>query len=139
MADASGNVTSRNITLSVADAIAPVIEALTVDPSVLSQPNHQLVPVAVAASVSDNCDPAPVSKIISITANESIASGDIEITGDLTAVLAASRNPSGNGRVYTITVRSTDASGNSSTGTVSVAVPKGNGNGNGNAAVKKKG
>ena len=71
-----------------------------------------MVAVKISISASDNCDPAPVSRIVWITCNEQTSPGDIQITGDLTANLAASRDPAGNGRVYTITVATTDASGN---------------------------
>jgi hypothetical protein len=67
----------------------------------------------------------PVSQIISITADETVAANDIQIT-ELTVNLAASKNSSGTDRVYTITVRCTDASGNSSTASVNVSVPKNN-------------
>ena len=123
--DAAGNSTSQNIPFTVADTTAPTIQSLSVNPNVLSTSNGKPVPVTVSATVSDNCDSAPFTRITSITANESTAAGDIQITGNLTANLAATRNPAGNGRIYTITVTSTDASGNSSTSTVNVSVPKG--------------
>ena len=83
------------------------------------------MPVAVSATVSDNCDAAPFTRITSITSSEAPAPGDIQITGNLTASLAANRNTSGSGRIYTLTVKSTDASGNTATSTVTVTVPKG--------------
>jgi hypothetical protein len=126
--DAAGNSASRNIPFTVADTTAPIFQSLSVTPNVLSPPNHQMVPVTVSATVSDNCDSAPLTKIVSITSSEAASAGDIQITGNLTATLAATRNASGSGRVYTITVRSTDSSGNSSNATVTVTVPKGNGN-----------
>ena len=129
--DASGNHSSRDIPLTVADTTAPVISSLSASPSVLSSPNHQMMAVTISISASDNCDPAPVSRIVSITCNEQPSPGDIQITGALTANLAATRDPAGNGRVYTITVATTDASGNRSDRTVTVTVPKSNGNGNG--------
>ncbi len=128
--DASGNTTSLNIPFSVVDTTAPVIQSVMANPNVLSSPNHQMVPITVSVIATDNCDAAPLNRIISITANEPIAAGDIQITGNLSATLAASRNPSGTGRIYTITVQCTDASGNSSTATTTVTVPQGNGNGN---------
>ncbi len=89
-----------------------------------------MVPVAVDASVSENCVEAPMCKIISVSSNEpekGLGSGDKapdwEITGDLTVNLRAERSGAGSGREYTITMECTDAVGNSSTGTVSVTVP----------------
>jgi len=58
------------------------------------KPNHQMVAVSVSVSASDNCDTAPASKIVSITCNETPSAGDIQITGNLTANLAATRDPS---------------------------------------------
>jgi hypothetical protein len=124
--DASGNSSSSPVTFTVADTTAPTINSVTATPNVLGPPNHGLMPISISVSAIDNCDPAPVSKIISVTCNETSAPGDIQITGNLTLNLAATRNPAGNGRVYTITVGCTDASGNRSTATVTVSVPKGN-------------
>ena len=56
---------------------------------------------------------------------ETKSADEIRITGNLTASLAASRNGGGNGRIYTITIRCSDSSGNSSTATTTVTVPKG--------------
>jgi hypothetical protein len=104
---------------------------LTVNPPVLSPPNHDIIPVQVSGNVSDNCDPAPVMSIVSITCSEPAEPGEIEITGRLTANLAATRNPSGPGRVYTIYLQATDASGNRAGASLEVFVPKGNGNSGG--------
>ena len=125
--DPSGNSVTGSIVLNVVDTTPPVIQSLSVTPSVFSPPNHQLVPVTIAIVATDACDPAPFSKIISISCNEQDSPGDAQITGNLTANLAATRNPSGAGRVYTLTVQCKDASGNASTASVKVTVPKGNG------------
>jgi len=129
--DAAGNQASHTVLFVVAETTAPVIESVSASPNSLSPPNDSLVLVTVSVTASDNCDPAPLNQIISVTSNEPVSQGDIQIMGNVTVRLAASRNPGGNGRVYTITVRSMDASGNSSTATTTVSVPKGNGNGNG--------
>ena len=76
-----------------------------------------MVPVTVSVSATDNCDPAPSSRIISITA-AGATSQDWQITGPLTANLRADE------RVYTLTVRCTDTAGNSSTKEVAVVVRK---------------
>lgn len=141
--DASGNPSSTAVALNIGDLTAPVIASVTASPNVLTPPNNQLKAVSVTVSATDNCDPAPVSQIESITANVAVAPGDIQITGPLTASLAAKKNPTDPDRVYTITVRCTDAAGNSSAATVTVTVPKnagqgnaGNANGNGNGKNK---
>ncbi len=121
--DASGNSTSTNVVFTVADTTPPTITTLTVSPSVISPPNHQMVPVTVSVAASDSCDPAPVSRIISITSNDP-QPGDNQITGDLTASVLAAKTSSGDAKVYTLTVQCTDASGNNSSGTVTVTVQK---------------
>jgi hypothetical protein len=100
----------------------PVITQLTVSPSSLWPPNHKMVPVTVAVSNTGGCG-SVFSKITSITSNEEIdADGDWVITGSLTMNLRASRSGNGNGRIYTITVQSTDSSGNFTTATTTVIV-----------------
>jgi probable HAF family extracellular repeat protein len=138
--DMAGNSNSANVGLTITNDNPPVVQCVTATPNILNPPNHQVVPVTIAVFATGNCNGALVSKIVSVASNEPVSAGDIQITGDLTLNLAASRNPSGGGRVYTITVQSTDASGNASTATVSVVVPKGNGNGNtiGTSIAKKK-
>ena len=135
--DLAGNTSTFVVQLVVAATTPPVIQALSVSPNVLTPPNHQLVPVTVSAVVTDGCDTAPVAKIVSITTNDGTSPGDITITGNLTALLAASKTSSGGTRVYTITVQATDASGNSSTAQVTVTVPKSNGSSTGGTAQVK--
>ena len=123
--DASGNSASTAVPLTVLDSTPPVIRSVSATPSVISPPNHQMVPVTLAVTASDNCDPAPGAKILSVTCNETAAPGDVQITGPLSLNLAATRNPSGPGRIYSIVVCCTDAGGNFTTATVTVTVPKG--------------
>ena len=89
-----------------------------------------MVRVNIAAVVSDLVDPAPVTKIISVTSNEPIdgpgdghSSPDWQITGDLTLLVRAERSGEGTGRIYTITVESRDSFGNAALQTVTVSVP----------------
>jgi probable HAF family extracellular repeat protein len=127
VSDAAGNSANANVLLKVLDSAPPSIQSVTASPNVLSPPNHQMVPVNLTVVASDDCDIAPVSKIISVTCNESSAPADLQLTGNLTLNLAASRNPGGPGRIYAVTVECRDASGNASTRSVTVTVPKGNG------------
>jgi len=124
--DLYGNSATRDVALIVADTTAPTINSATATPNMLSPPNHQMVPLTISVSVSDSCDPAPTGKIIGVSCNETSDPRDVQITGDLTLNLAATRNPAGGGRVYTITIRCSDASGNNSDSMVTVTVPKGN-------------
>jgi len=45
--DEAGNTSTCATTLTVADTTAPTINSVTASPNVLSQPNHQMVPVVV--------------------------------------------------------------------------------------------
>lgn len=124
-----------SFTVTVNDTEAPVIT--TTGPITLWPPNHKYTTVNVTdlvASVSDNCDSSlgvGSVRIASVSSDEpenSIGDGntfnDIVIAGDCKSVkLRAERIGSGNGRVYTITLMVTDASGNVGTATVKVTVP----------------
>jgi hypothetical protein len=123
--DASGNTATGTVAFTIADTTAPVIQSVTASPNVLSPPNHQMVPVSVSVSALESCAGALCNKIISITCNEATSPNEIVITGELTAKLAATRDGAGRGRIYTITVQSTDNVGNSSTATTTVTVPQG--------------
>ena len=83
-----------------------------------------MIPVTVTVNATDNCD-APTSKIFCVKCNETVAPGDIQITGDLTVSLAATRNGAGRGRIYTITVQSCDSFGNKTKASTFVKVPQG--------------
>jgi hypothetical protein len=129
VSDGKASPVSCTTSISVQDFTPPTIQNLVASPNVLSSPNHRLVPVALSVSASDNCGPV-TSKIKSVKSNEPISGlgkGDLSpdwiITGDLTLQLRAERGAKGRGRIYTITVETTDSAGNSSTGDVTVAVP----------------
>ena len=111
------------------DKTPPDLAAMTVTPNVLWPPSHKMTNVTVDPKAEDACGVA-ISQIVSVTSNEPSnhlgdgnTSPDIETTGDVTLKLRAERSGLGNGRVYTITVQSTDVNGNSSMGSVDVTVP----------------
>ena len=130
--DWRGEANSCKATVKVVDTTPPSISSVTVSPNILWPPNHKMVPVAVGVTVTDACD-AGVSnscRIVSVTSNEPIngpgdgnTAPDYQITGRLTLNLRAERSGSGSGRIYTVGVACTDASGNSSTEAVAVKVP----------------
>ena len=106
------------------------------DPITLWPPNHKYATVNASdlvASVTDNCDSnlGGSVKIASVSSDEPDNGGsdgntinDIVIAGDCKSVqLRKERMGSGNGRVYTITLKVTDSSGNVSTITSTVSVP----------------
>jgi hypothetical protein len=126
--DASDSCTG---TVTVVDNTKPTITSVSVSPSVLWPPNHKMVPVTVVPFTFDNCG-ATTCSIVLVTSNEPIdglGDGDTSpdwqfIPGSLTANLRAERSGTGSGRIYTIGVRCSDASGNaSSIGTTQVSVP----------------
>ncbi|MCF3651319.1 HYR domain-containing protein [Synoicihabitans lomoniglobus] len=132
-ADAAGNTVTGTFTVTVEDTTAPEIVSLTPSTGTLWPANHKMVDVSVAAETSDAVGVVS-TRIVSVTSSESDnghgdghTRADIVITGDLTVSLRAERSGRGDGRVYTITVESTDAAGNVTTGTTTVAVPKSQG------------
>jgi hypothetical protein len=117
-------------TVTVQDTVAPVIQFVWLSRRILWPPNHRMVPIRVRVLARDECGPV-TSRIVSVTSNEPEDSGgdahtapDWEITGPLTLKLRAERSGKGTGRVYTITVESTDGAGNSATAMTRVCVPK---------------
>ena len=148
-------------TVAIIDTIPPVIVSASVTPDVLWPPNHKFVPVTVSITATDSCSSTVITKIASITSNESVnakgsghTSPDFEITGDLTASLRSERSGKDKGgRIYTITVEAIDEAGNTSETNLLVTVPHdqgqnngggngngdGNGTGNGNGKGKGKG
>jgi hypothetical protein len=116
---------------SSGDTAPPTISGASADPASLWPPDHKMRSVTVTATVEDDQDPNPTLSILSVSSNEpeegtgdGDTPGDWTITGALTVDLRSERSGSGNGRVYTITLVATDASGNESFETVDVVVPK---------------
>ena len=115
------------------DTVPPTITSVTATPDVLLQANHQMVPVGVRVSASDNSGQPVVCRIISVASNEpveSLGDGDTApdclVTGNLSLNLRAERSGKGTGRVYTVTVECSDTSDNLSTKDVTVIVPRNN-------------
>jgi hypothetical protein len=133
--DAAGNSRSCSFTVTVKDVGAPVITT-NGQTIALWPPNHKYTTVKVTdlvASASDLCDPSVninSVRIAKVTSDEPDNSGgdgntthDIVISADCKSVqLRSERMGGSNGRVYTITFKVTDASGNTSTATAKVVV-----------------
>jgi len=127
--DMSGNVGSDSVTVTVIDTTPPEISA-TVTPSTMWPPNHKYVEVKVTVTAYDVCDPSPTITLVSVTSNEpdnSVGDGntvnDIVIINDFAFNLRAERSGTGSGRIYTITYKATDVSGNCVMTIVTVEVP----------------
>ena len=127
--DMAGNTGSDNVTVRVIDTTPPQING-TANPSTLWSPDHKYVEVSVNVTAYDICDPSPKITFMSITSNEpdnSVGDGntvnDIIIINDFIFNLRAERSGTDSGRIYTITYKATDVSGNCAMTTVAVEVP----------------
>jgi hypothetical protein len=135
--DPSGNpAVPQTRTVNVVDTTAPVITLNGAEPEMWS-PNHSYQTFSVAdfvTSVTDSCNTSLgiSSVVISQVTSDELENGtgdgntlnDIVIAGDCKSVqLRAERSGNGDGRVYTITFKVTDASGNVGTATARVTVP----------------
>lgn len=128
--DGFGGAAMDTVVVHVADTTAPEIHSAVATPDTLWAPNHTMVPVAVEMDVTDACDANPTCRIVSVSSDE-VANGkgdgntapDWTITGALTLELRAERAGPGDGRVYTIVIECTDASGNVASRQVFVTVP----------------
>lgn len=126
---------SCSFKVTVNDTQAPHIT--TGGPFTLWPPNHKYATFNVTdlvASVVDNCDVSVGVggvRIKKVTSDEPDNSGgdgstinDIVIAADCKSLkLRSERTGNGNGRVYTITLKVTDAAGNVGTATATVTVP----------------
>lgn len=136
--DQAGLSASCSFTVTVTDTVPPVIDSIVASPGTLWPPNHKLVPVSITASATDNCDPSPSCRILSVTANEPVlgpGSGNTDPDWIITdpgpkvspamlgVELRAERAGGGIGRVYTIDTTCADASGNTTAGATTVTVP----------------
>jgi photosystem II stability/assembly factor-like uncharacterized protein len=114
--------------ITVKDVQFPVLGNPTVDRSSLWPPEHQMIPITVSYTASDNDS---VACSLSVTSNEAInglgdgdTSPDWDITDDHHLSLRAERSGNGSGRTYTIKVTCADPSGNTVFKTTTVKVPK---------------
>jgi hypothetical protein len=130
--DTHNNTAHGSFTVLVQDTTPPTIVSATASPSNLWPPNHKMVDVTVTVIATDLVDPAPMSHIVSVTSNQpdngtgdGDTAGDSVITGPLTVQLRAERSQ-GIDRVYTITIATTDFSGNTAFKTVNVTVSQSN-------------
>jgi hypothetical protein len=131
--DSHLNKASGSFNVTVRDTTPPVVVSTTPSLTTLWPPNHQMVAVSVAVIATDTVDPSPVSTILSVSSNQPVdGTGDGDtapdwvITGPLTVELRAERS-GGTTRVYTITVATTDFSGNTAISTCQVTVAQSKG------------
>jgi hypothetical protein len=132
--DPSNNTGTDVQQVIIEDTTPPTLD-VSVNPTILWPANHRMVRIEATVVADDVCDPAPKIELVSITANEPDNSNgdgftvdDVQGadfgTDDREFFLRAERRGMGTGRIYTITYRATDASGNSTTRQVFVSVPR---------------
>ena len=127
--DAAGNTTVKTVKLCVVDTTAPLIVSVSATPNLIRPPNNKMVPVTVTVGAADNCDPAPVSRIVRVESSDpetgpgDRTSPDWDITGALTLEVRAELADN-DSRTYTVVVSTTDKSGNSTTSSVKVVIQK---------------
>ena len=129
---ADGTKQSCSFDVTVNDTEGPVISGESASPSTLWPPNHKMRNVTVDYSASDICTAAGAINctIFSITSNEPVngtddgdTAPDWEIVNNHLVRLRAERSGIGTGRIYTVTIRCTDAAGNHTFKNVTVNVP----------------
>lgn len=124
-------VDTATFNVTVNDTEGPGMSALNASPNSLWPPKHKMKDVLLTYTVAaDNCGGAVTCIVSSITSNEPVnGTGDGDTAPDWVIVsptkvqLRAERSGGGTGRVYTITVRCTDARGNHTFRTTTVNVP----------------
>jgi hypothetical protein len=127
--EASAPSTSPVLSLAVRDTTPPAITGVSVTPLVLGPPNHQMIDIAVPYQATD-LSGTPVCSV-SVGSNEPInGTGDGDTSPDWLVVdlhhvqLRSERAGTGTGRIYTIAISCSDASGNVSASAVDVRVPR---------------
>jgi probable HAF family extracellular repeat protein len=127
------------VEITVVDDTPPKI-SMSVNPDTLWPPNHKMVSITPIIAATDNCDPNPQIRLVSITMNEGETTntydpaydvtqgdgstvGDIQVDASGNIALRAERSGTGTGRVYILTYEAEDQSGNIATATATVTVP----------------
>jgi HYR domain len=115
-------------TVTVVDNQPPIVSTATAGPNVLWPPEHQMIPITVNYTATDNCS---VGCVLTVTSNEPInglgdgdTAPDWQIIDAHHVMLRSERSGKLSGRTYTITVTCTDPAGHTVVRTTTVAVPK---------------
>jgi len=111
-----------------ADTTPPTL-SVSLSPAVIWPPNHKMAVITATINVSDDTDPHPIVRLVSITCNEPIdpatdIAGATFGTDDRQFSVRSERTGQRKeGRVYTVTYSATDVAGNGSTATATVHIP----------------
>jgi uncharacterized repeat protein (TIGR01451 family) len=129
--DSNPGNNAQTVSLTVSNPV-PVVKATVAEP-VLSQNDHDLVNVGLAATATDAACPSPTTFAVQVFSNEddqTVNVGDDAFSPDARDIGIASlrlrqeRIGSGNGRAYLIIVMATDAAGGTGFDALTVVVPK---------------
>jgi hypothetical protein len=131
--DGHSHTASDLTNVTVGDTTAPLL-SLVLSPTVLWPPNHRMVKITASIQVSDTCDLHPTVVLVSVVSNEPDSGlgeadrphdiqGASVGTDDRSFFLRAERGRRGHGRVYIVTYRARDASGNATFKSAEVRVP----------------
>ena len=125
--DNHGASNTCSATVTVVDTTAPTIGDVGVTPNILWPPNGKMVEATVNYTAMDDC--GGVTNVLVVSSNEAGngTAPDWVIEDERHVKLRAERLGAGSGRVYTVTVISTDNAGNSSTKSAVVTAPKSQG------------
>lgn len=128
--DTGGLTSTASTNVTVQDTTPPTL-SVALSPNYLWPPNHKMVQITANVATSDACDVNPKVQLVSITSSERNDSNDIQAVGggqvafgtDVRSfLLREERNSSSSPRVYTVTYRVTDASGNATLASAQVQV-----------------
>jgi probable HAF family extracellular repeat protein len=127
--DAAGNKeTPVSATVRI-DQTPPACTA-EASPHTLWPPNHKLIPISVAVTVSDAGSGPNGFLLSSLTSSEPADPSDFQDwttgTADASGLLRAARSGNGPGRTYSLTYTATDNAGNSTTCQTHITVPHDN-------------
>ncbi|MHC4157495.1 MAG: fibronectin type III domain-containing protein [Planctomycetota bacterium] len=117
--DNAGASDREDITIITEDTTPPELQ-LSVTPTTLWPPNHNMVEITPSLTASDICSGAPNVFLKSIVMSEG---DDIKIEDDGSIYLRAERNGTGDDRIYTIIYQAIDDSGNITEQSATVTVP----------------
>lgn len=110
------------------DTEAPIV-SVSLSQETIWPPNHNMVLILPTVSALDNQDLNPVIELISVTSSEpdngqgdGNTEDDIEIAEDGSIYVRAERSGTSEMRIYTVSYKATDASGNEGFGSADVVV-----------------
>jgi hypothetical protein len=132
--DSINKPSCKDILVRIIDDIPPIIAPVP-NQTILWPPDHKMANITIAANAKDNSG-GPVTLSATVMSNEpedGLGDGDTapdwtvsvidQAKGIISLQLRAERSGKGKGRIYTITIVATDASGNLSQAQLNIIVP----------------